>query len=257
MIFPKLKQIEKFAIDNSPIILTMIGVIGTIGTAVLTHKAATKAERILNDVAEDRMLSHKEDIPWPKKDKIKVVWKQYIPPVLSGTVTIGCIVMANRIGSKRAAAVAAAYAISERAYSEYREKVVERLGEIKEKNIRDELAQERVRKDPLREDNVVVIGSGEVLCYELYTGRYFNSSVEAIKKAQNETNYQINAQGHASVSDFYNNIGLPRTSVSDEMGWSSDKLMEIDFSTVLSEDGRPCVAIDFQISPVRDYHRFH
>ena len=40
----KLKMIEKFAVDNSPSLLTAVGVVGTVGTAVLTHKAAMNTE---------------------------------------------------------------------------------------------------------------------------------------------------------------------------------------------------------------------
>lgn len=241
-----LKALEKLAVDNSPALLTAIGVAGTIGTAILSHKAATKAERLLSE----------ESPHLTRKERASLVWKYYIPPVVSGSLTISATILANHIGTKRAAAVAAAYTISEKAYAEYREKVVEKIGENQERKIRDEVVQDRVRNDPLNESNVVLIGSGEVLCYELYTGRYFNSSVEEIKKAMNDTNYQINNYGYASMSDFYDRIGLPRTAVSDEMGWAQDKLMDIDFTTVLSEDGRPCVAINFQTSPVRDYHRF-
>lgn len=254
MISFKLKALEKLAIDNSPALLTAIGVAGTIGTAILTHKAATKAAHKL--IVEDAALPAGAPV-LTRKEIFQSTWKLYIPPVTSGTVTIGCIVMANRIGTKRAAALAAAYTLSEKAYTEYREKVIEKIGENQEKKVRTEIVEERLRRDPLSESNVVVVGSGDVRCYELYTGRYFNSSVEAIKRAVNEVNYQINTHGYASLSDFYTHIGLPHTAVSDEIGWTSDKLMDVDFTSVLSEDGQPCVAINFQTGPVRDYHRFH
>lgn len=250
----KLKTLEKLAIDNSPALLTAIGVAGTIGTALLTHKSATKAE--IWYANQMRLVEEGERFEPDKKERFEGVWKLYIPPVISGTLTIGCIIMANRIGTKRAAALAAAYTLSEKAYTEYREKVVEKIGENQERKIREDVVRDRIRENPQSESNVVLIGSGDVLCYELYTGRYFNSSVEEIKKAMNDTNYQINTHGYASMSDFYDRVGLPRTSVSDEMGWGQDKLMDIDFTTVLSEDGRPCVAINFMTGPIRDYHRF-
>lgn len=256
MISFKLKALEKLAIDNSPMLLTAIGVAGTIGTAILTHKAATKAERLLADVVDERMAT-RQPTKIERKEHFQMMWKFYIPPVVSGGVTIGCIVMANRIGTKRAAALAAAYTLSEKAYTEYREKVVEQIGENKERKVREEIVADRIRNNPLDESNVVIVGSGDVRCYELYTGRYFNSSVESIKRAVNEVNYQINTHGYASLSDFYTHVGLPRTAVSDEIGWTSDKLMDVDYTSVLSEDGQPCVAINFQTGPVRDYHRFH
>lgn len=245
----KFRTLEKLTIDNSPFILTAIGVTGTISTAVLTHRAAVKTERRLK--AEDELR------PFDRKEAFKMVWINYIPPVLSGTATVAAIVFANRIGTKRAAALAAAYTISEKAYIEYRDKVVEHIGANEDRKIRDEVVRDRIAANPPSESNVIIIGDGDHLFMEMYTGRYFRSSMEAVKKAVNETNYTINTHGYASISDFYQHINLPVTAVSDEMGWTSDKLMDVDFTAMISENGQPCVAINFMTGPVRDYHRFH
>lgn len=253
------KQLEKLAIDNSPVLLTAIGVVGTIGTAVLTHKAATKAEQLRQQEYDDRLaVTGLTGFVKPtKREHFDMTWKLYIPPVVSGALTISAIVGANHIGSKRAAAVAAAYTISEKAYSEYKEKVIERIGENEERKVREDIVRDRVRDNPPNEGNVLMVGSGDHLFLEMYTGRYFRSSMEEVKKAINEVNYQINTHGYASVSDFYDLVNLPRTVVSDQMGWNSDKLMDVDFQAVLSEDGQPCVGINFMTGPVRNHDRFH
>lgn len=251
MISLKLKSLEKLAIDNSPVLLTAIGVAGTVGTAILTHRAATKAERLIVDRGVPVVSGNY------RKDTLRFVWKFYIPPVVSGTVTVGAVVLANRIGTKRAAALAAAYTISEKAYNEYRDKVIEKIGENEERKVRTEIVEDRVRRTPPSEGNVLMVGEGDHLFMEMYTGRYFRSSMETVRRAVNDINYQINTEGYASISDFYQRIGLANTAVSDEMGWTSDKLMDVEFTAVLSEDGQPCVAINFMTGPVRDYTRFH
>lgn len=250
------KQLEKFAIDNSPTLLTSFGVIGTIGTALLTHRAATTAEMIYENELSGR-LKQTDPEPFTKSDRVKLVWKLYIPPVMLGSLTIAAIIGANHIGSKRAAAVAAAYTISEKAFAEYREKVVEKIGDSKERSVRDDLARDQVAKNPQSESNVVVMGTGDVLCCDLFSGRYFNSSVEELKKAQNDTNYQVLNDSYASLSDFYDRVGLPRTDYSEEVGWNQDKLLDLEFSAVIAEDGRPCVTYRFQVQPIRGYHRLH
>jgi hypothetical protein len=253
----KAKAIEKLAIDNSPALLTAVGVVGTVTTAVLTHRAALKADLILQEARIERHLNTEEPIDLTAKDKVHLCWTTYAPPVVAGTVTIGAIVFANRIGTKRAAAVATAYALSEKAYTEYKDKVIEKFGQDKHQAVRDEIAQEHVARNPQSESNVVMIGTGDVLCYELYTDRYFRSSMDAIKKAVNEVNYQINTHGYASLSDFYNAINIPTTATSDEQGWNSDKLMDIDYTSVLAPDGQPCLAINFITGPGRNHDRFH
>lgn len=236
---------EKILTDNSPAILMACGIIGTVTTAILTGKASFKAAEV---------LSYDPDAD--TREQIKMVWKLYIPPTVTGIATIGAIYGSHHISTRRAAAVAAAYSISERAFAEYKDKVIEKIGENKEQKIRDEIAQDRVNNDPYS-GKEVIIASGEVLCYESFTGRYFKSDVETIKKAQNDTNYQILHDNYASLTDFYNRVGLPRTALSDDMGWNLDRHLEIEFSTTLSEDSRPCIAINFLVSPIRGYSRIH
>lgn len=248
------KRVEKLLIDNSPAILTIIGVTGTITTSWLTGTASFKAADILRkegmDNYDDSLLT-----PFTFRDKVGRVWKCYIPAVGTGAFTIFCIIFANRIGMRRAAAVAAAYSISEKAFGEYKDKVVEKFGDNQEQKVRDELAQDRVNRNPLNEREIIITGDGEVLCYEAFTGRYFKSSMEEIKRAQNDINAEIIHNSYASLSDFYNALGIGKTSCSDEVGWNTDKLLELKFTTVLSEDNRPCISIGFDVAPVRDYWR--
>lgn len=238
------KKLEKLLTDNSPVLLTSVGVAGTIATAVLTGKASFEAAQILNETE-----------PLEPKEKVELVWKLYIPPVIVGAGTVSAIVLANRIGTRRAAAMAAAYTISEKAYAEYREKVVEKLGEAKEQEVRDEIAQQRVNANPPNNE-VIIVDNGDVLFLESYTGRYFKSSMETVKKALNDTNYQMYSDMYASLGDFQQRIGLPRTSLSEEVGWTVEDKIEIEFSATLTEDQRPCIVMNYIVAPVREYHRF-
>lgn len=257
----KVKVLEKLAIDNSPVLLTAIGVAGTIGTAILAHRAATKAEIWRRNEIEKRneeaLTHHVAPDEITKKEHIQNTWKFYIPTGVSGAATVGSIIMANHIGTKRAAALAAAYTISEKAFTEYREKVVQHIGEKEHEKIRNEIVQDRVHRMPPTEGNVLMVSGGDHLFMEMYTGRYFRSDMETVRKAVNDVNFKINTHGYASLSDFYDIIGLAHTGVSDEMGWNGDKLMDVNYDAVLSEDGQPCVGISFMTGPVRHHDRFH
>jgi Family of unknown function (DUF6353) len=250
--------------NNNSVILTAVGVAGTITTAFLTGRASFKASSMIDEAQERRFHKAKEERSNSDffqmemlsfQDKAKEVWPLYIPPVGVGAVTIASIILANRLDTRKAAAMAAAYSLSERAFSEYKEKVVEKIGENKERAVRDEIAQDRVNKDPVRE--VIIAGSGDVLCYDALTGRYFQSTVETIKKAQNTINYDIINHMYASLSQFYGEIGLPPTSYSEEIGWNANNLLELSFSTTMSSDDRPCIVVDFVYAPIADYTRLY
>jgi hypothetical protein len=48
-----------------------------------------------------------------------------------------------------------------------------------------------------------------------------------------------------NLDEFYECIGLPYTSQSNTYGWDSNKLMELEFSTTLTNDGVPCLAFEY------------
>ncbi len=95
------------------------------------------------------------------------------------------------------------------------------------------------------------------MCFDMYTGRLFLSDMETLKKAQNDVNYDVLNNFYASLTDFYDKIGLAKTTTSDDVGWNSDKMLELTFSTTMSDDQRPCLAMTFAVEPIRNFHRIH
>lgn len=237
-----LKQLENTVRNNSPAILTALGISGTITTAYLAGKASFEACDAIRK--EEATYGPADTFQQMAKERSALVWKSYIPAFASGTATILCIVGATRAGSRRTAAITAAYSISDRAFAEYRDKVVEKLGENKEKVIRDELAQSQLTNNPPRQD-IIISGIGATLTLELYTGRYFSSDMETLRKAQNDINSQLNSQNEATLSDFYHLIGLPDTSESSRIGWNVDRLLDLEYHAILTEEGKPCMAFAY------------
>lgn len=247
------KKAERLIINNSPAILTAIGVTGTISVAVLTGRATFKAAALIQEHNENLDV---HDSFMPVKEKVQLVWKEYIPPAIIGALTIGAIIGANRIGARRAAAIAALYSLSEKAMEEYKSKVIEKLGEKKEEAIRDEVAQDRVNRMPPVDREVIVMGNGSVLCMDGPSGRYFLSDMETIRTAENDINHQIIHDSYASQSDFYDMIGLPHNEMSDDVGWNLDKMLEVKFTGTITPEGKkPCMVVSYKVDPVRGYHR--
>lgn len=249
------RQVEKFAVDNSPLILTAIGVTGVVTTALLTGKACIKATRLVDFDDAERERNDEGSLPF--SGKVKLVWPHFIPPLATAALTVTAIIMSNRIGTRRAAAMAAAYSISEKAFEEYREKVVEKLGKGKERAARDELTQERMDRNPISQNQVLITGNGPVPCYDVYSGRYFLSDMESMKKAVNDINYRVINHNGASVNEFYDKLGIPHIEVGEEMGWTTDELLEPYFTTTMTDDERPALSLEFRSKPVRHYFRTH
>lgn len=231
--------------DKSPEILIGFGLAGMLTSTVLAVKATPKALDILEQ--EDRELS--------KVDKVKLTWKCYAPAAIGYCASAACIIGANSVNSKRNAVLAGAYKISEAALLEYRDKVTEVLGEEKEKEIRDSIAEDRVRKTE-RKGEVIVAGKGDTLCYDMHSGRYFKSNMDEIKRKLNEINYKLMQDNILSVNDFYDQIGLDPISTGYDFGWLvDDGLIQLYFTSILTEDGQPCLAVHFDNMPRMGYDR--
>ena len=243
--------------DNASAIMTAGGVIGTVGTAVLTGRASYKTGVVWANRPEPDPEMEVQ-IEFTRKDLARAVWPEFVPPVILGSATIASIIMANRISAKQAAALAAAYGISERSFQEYREKTLERLGIKQEQKLRDDIAQDRVSSNPSSE--VVVLATGEVLCYDMLTGRYFRSTMEEIKRAENVINKELLDYQQVRLSRFFEEVGLPATAYTDDVGWNQmngESTVTVQVSTTMSPDEKPCLAIDFSRPPRPDYTKLY
>jgi len=254
--------LRKVSEDNAPAILTGFGMAGTVATAYFTGRGAFQAAAVLAEDDRNREIFEKENpgviAPRTLKESVRLTWRLYVPAAGAGCVTVGCIYYANRISSKRLAALAAAYTIAEKANSEYKEKVLEMLGKDKEEKVRAAVQQDRIDRDPDLDGMIDSdLEDGRVRCKDAYTGRYFRSTMEDIKSAQNAINYQILHHNYASLTDFYTQLCLEKTKESDEVGWSSDHLLEVTFTSNLDSKKRPVLVMDFAVAPVRNYWKSH
>jgi hypothetical protein len=226
-------QAKKFLVDNAPTILTGAAAVGVVGTAYLTGRATFKAAEVLKKA--EYFSEAENGRPLTSKEKAQLCWRLYLPAAAMGALTISALISSNRIGNNRAAGLAAAASLSARAFEQYKDKVKEKFGENKSREVRDELAQDQVNTNPPSQQFVMMGTPGKVLCLDAWTKRYFWSTMETIKKAQNDIDYKALHDDYPSLTDFYQRIGLEPTAASDNLGWTSDNRPEVLFSATLAE----------------------
>ena len=237
-----------FMDKHSPEILTSIGIVGMVTSTVMAVRATPKALDLIEEKKDE--LDTDE---LTKREIIQACWKCYIPSTIIGVTSIGCLIGASSVNHRRNVMLATAYNISERTLTEYKNKVVEVLGEEKEQGIRDEIAQDRIERNPIR-DSVIITEKGNTLCYDSISGRYFKSDADKIRKAENILNKKLMSDVYVSLNDFYDLIGLPFTKLGHELGWTFDgDMVEIEFSTAMSEDDIPCIVLDYSVEPRPGY----
>lgn len=248
-----IKSAGRILTKYSPGILTGIGITGMIGATFMAVKATPKALYLIEAKKEEAEVEELTPV-----ETIKTCWKCYIPATLTTVVSAACLIGASTVSAKRNAALATAYSISEAALREYQEKVVEVIGEKKEKAVRDAVAKDQIERDPVTKSEVVIIDSNSnTLCYEPLSGRYFKSTIDKIKKAEIKLDRQMIQEMYVSLNDFYWEIGLDGTDLGDQMGWNLSKgYMDLSFSSQLADDGTPCAVIVYGIPPVYDYQNY-
>ena len=248
------KSIKGVLERHAPEILTGIGVAGMVTSTVLAVKATPKACLLIND-RKDELEVEK----LPVTELVKTTWKCYIPAVVTCGASIACLVGASSVNFKRNAALATAYKLSEAALSEYKDAVIETIGEKKEQSVRDKVAEERLKKNPVSKSEVIVTGNGTTLCYDPVGNSYFKSSIQQIESAKNKLNARMLSENYVSLNDFYDELGIGPTKLGDDLGWDiyKDGLVEIAFSSRLAEDGTPCLVMDYSVAPRYEYYKVH
>lgn len=239
------KATTDFVVKNAPTILAAAGAAGVVLTAVSAGKASIKAKEKLEELPEDI-----ETI-----EKVKVVAPIMARPFLLGAATIFCIFASNREHLKREAALAAVYSMSSKALEEYEEKVIDTIGENKNKKIKDSIAEDTVNNNPPSDDLLATDGDGKVLCFDKWSGRYFRAKIEEIDDAINYINFILNEEGFASLNEFYEKLKLDAVENGEEIGWerSVDGLVSLDppytLTSMLYKDKYPVRIISFMTKP--------
>ena len=245
------KSTRNFIGKHSPEILTAVGITGMITTTVLAVKATPKALYIIEDKKEELDVDKLTPL-----ETVKAAWKPYLPAAILCTASATCIIGASAVNAKRNAALATAYAISERTLVRYRDKVIDTLGEKKEKEIREKVAQDEVNNHKVSDSQVIITSKGDTLCRDSISGRYFKSDIDKIKKVVNELNRRMKYDNYISLEEFYYAIGLDATKNSSLLGWNiEDGYIELDFSACITEDEQPCIVVDYSVSPKYDFDK--
>lgn len=238
-----IKMTENALRKHAPGVLMGLGISGMVSTAVVAVYKTPEALRRI-----DKKKKQEKTDKLTVMQTIQAAGPCYIPSVVMGAASIGCLIGSNQVSHRRNVALATAYQLSETAFRSYRDRVVETIGERKEQGIREKTAQDRLDQAEPKNNVIVVTGSGQSLCYDTISEREFLSDMETLRKAWNDFNYRLRTEMYLSYNEWLDMLGLPHHSVGDDLGWNVDTPMEINFTTAIRK-GVPCIVVDYAYSP--------
>jgi len=248
-------DVQQFIKRNASTILTCVGAGGVVATAVMVAKESPKALSLLEDARDEKG----DDLT--KWEKVKIAGPVYIPAVITGAATIACIFGSNLISKHQQASLMSAYALLDNSYKEYKKKTDELYGEEAGKNIRSEIAKDKYTGDSeLMEDN-------KELFFDFYSGRYFESTKEAVMWAQYETNRAMFVNGAVCITEYYEFLGLEKKPEYEDIGWTCGQIeemywhpwIEFDYEEIIIDEetedsvGMECTIIHLPMEPVMGY----
>lgn len=249
-----LRNSQVFLKRNASTILTCVGGVGVVATAVMSAKATPKALLLLDEAKKEKG----EELT--KFEKVKTASPAYIPAALVGVSTIACVFGANALNKRQQAALMSAYALLDNSYKEYKKKVTELYGENADKEVRAEIA-----KDKYVDEEFDFHDDGKQLYYDDYSGRYFEAKPEDLLRAENIVNRELAATAGVFLNEFYDAVGLERTDYGDYMGWSSCEMYDTCWSSwlefyhekVVMDDGLEVTIITFGMEPTFDFENYY
>lgn len=220
--------------------------------------AKTKRFKQMREKApDDAVMDETDELTWV--EIIKAGWKPYAPAIMTAVVGVACIVGGTRANARRNAALSAAYTVVEQTLNDYTAKTKEIVGEKKEKEIRDAIAEDELKKHPLSGYNVVRMPKcGKTLCYDVRSREYFMSDYNTIKKVENDLNRRLRSEMFISLNDVYDEFGIVHDDeLGDDIGWNVDDELEFTISSKIAENNEPCLVVNYVIAPRYDFRNLH
>lgn len=243
---------------NSPGLLFGAGVVGMVGSTVLACRATLKMQTLIdtteNDLKLTRSLEHREYSDHDRQKDVAIIYTRsvvsvarlYAPSILLGAASIAALTKSHTQLIERNLALTAAYAAVDRAFGEYRGRVVEKYGEDQDREFRFATEEVEIIDDRGVQRTQLMPGPDSATMYARFFDEYSpNWSKEPeynllfLRCQQNYANDLLKSRGHIFLNEVYDMLGLERSRAGAVVGWiiSDDGDNYIDFG-VFDGDSR-------------------
>lgn len=237
-----------FLKNNSSTILTCIGAVGVVATAVTAAKATPKAMSLLRKAEDDK------DEELTRFEKITIAGPAYIPTIAIGISTIACIFGANVLNKRQQAILTSAYALLDNSYKEYKDKVKEIYGIEGHNRVTEWIVKDRLELAEMPEYRK------KQKFFDFYSLMQFESTIEEIEKAEELVNSILQARGSVSLAEFYEAIGISCGDMDYQLGWSRSAgcihgydQIEFIIEKLVEDDNSLTYVLTMPHEPTEDY----
>ena len=252
MSFNIVKHTKIFLGKNGPVICAAGATVMLIGAVAAAIHDTPKALTVLEN---ERAVREEQQLPpMTKLEVVKLTAPCYIPTI-AATVTSGvCIVASVVSGQKRYAALAAASALTETAFRNFKESAKDVLTPEEYKKVHERVADttlERHHARAIADEDIELTGHGNTLCIESWSGKPFRASKEWVEHCINMVNERMRNENWVTLADLLDEIGVYNVGKGcSTLCWEINDNGYIipAFSSKLYE-GEPALVIDYVNEP--------
>lgn len=253
MKLPKfVKSIADVAVKHENGILTAVTIAGTLAAVYFAIKDTPKCIEVL-----DELNSKDEEVT--NLDKAKAVLPIMGRTMMATAVAVGGALCNFKSTSKQIKeltgaleTVSSGYSVLKSIQEEYRKEV----GEEKAKEIEEKVVKNSIVYDKTNDaSRIITTGHGQDLFYDAWSGRYFLSDINYVKKVVNDLNYQLMNEMHITANEFYANLGLPGIDAGKTLGWYVDYgQIDVQYFVEMDECDKPYTTMVFRNEPIFDHN---
>lgn len=198
-------------------ILTVISITGVVTTAALACRAQMAADEILRE--RNEVYSDTQEVePVGVKEYVSLTWKCYIAPFVAGTLTIAAILTHQYISVKEIAVLTASVSMLIKNRDQLENAIREKYGEETLQELKKRMSLRRPEKEYVyiyAEET----GKGKLLCYDGYSGRWFRSEEDEVRKNILEFSERYKDGEDLCFNDLYDMYGIEQTHFGYQYGW--------------------------------------
>lgn len=240
---------------HSPEIFIGISIVSGVACVATACKATIKSQEIIETAQDqlntvEKVLSDEtvspEDYTGDDAQKDKTIiytqtgvklLKEYAPSIVFGTISVVSMLNSHRIMSNRNTALAATLSSTIASFESYRNKVIDKFGDMVDKEFLYGLKAEEIEEETTDEQ-----GNKKTEKKTVYTGaptdcspfaRFFDESsrywrtdpgynLMFVRSMERYANDLLRAHGHLFLNEVYDMLGFPRTKSGATVGWVYD-----------------------------------
>lgn len=257
------RQLTRFIKNNEVELLLGAGILTGVATVIVACVQTTKAEEVLDHMQDDLTQIHNAteaakqglcDYSQSTRttDLVGVyartafgMIRNYAPAAALGAVSIFCILKAYGIQKRQYAVLMGAYTALDKAYQEYRSRVLKKLGPDADRYFRTGAYEVEIPKldadgKPTGETEKITVFDDDA-GHSMYA-KFFDhhsrswtpdalSNLTFLRSVQLQMQRQLDTEGCVFLNDVYDMLGMPREPYGQIVGWFKDEgeAKQIDF----------------------------